>query len=104
MMGERWMRDVGGGQSDYVRTRDALAALREACARDPERALSDGVGRLDVEGIAGLLEARTRRGMLEWGARLLLRGFSEAYLPLVAYLEPPSTEVLAAMDLVALDG
>jgi hypothetical protein len=103
MSGERWLRDVGGPHSDYVRTRSALAALREACARDPERARADGVSALDVDGITGELEARTRRGMLEWGARLLIRGFAEAYLPLVGYLEPPSPEVVAAMDLVLLD-
>ena len=59
---------------------------------------------LAVDGVIGELEARTRRGMLEWGARLLLRGFAEAYLPLTAHLEPPSVEVIAAMDLVQLDG
>lgn len=104
MTGERWLRDVGGPQSDYVRTRSALAALREACVRDPDRALADGVTALAVDGVIGELEARTRRGMLEWAARLLVRGFAEAYLPLVAYLEPPAEDVIAAMDLVLLDG
>lgn len=103
MSGERWLRDVGGPQSDYVRTRAALASLREACARDPERAQAEGVSPLDVDSVSGALEACTRRGMLEWGARLLLRGFAEAYLPLSAYLEPVQPEVLAAMDLVLLD-
>jgi hypothetical protein len=103
MSGERWLRDVGGTQSDYVRTRSALASLREACARDADRALADKVTALDVEGVTGELEARTRRGMLEWAARLLLRGFAEAFLPLTAYLEPPTVDVIAAMDLVVLD-
>ena len=103
MAGERWLRDVGGAQSDYIRTRSALAALREVCGRDPGRSLGDGVRALDVDGIAGELEARTRRGMLEWGARLLIRGFAEAYLPLMSYLEPPTPELIAAMDLVLLD-
>jgi tetratricopeptide (TPR) repeat protein len=104
MSGERWLRDVGGAHSDYVRTRSALAALREVCSRDPERALADGVDPLEIDGVAGALEARTRRGMLEWGSRLLLRGFAEAYLPLLAYLEAPGPELIAAMDLVLLDG
>jgi len=103
MSSDRWLRDVGGPQSDYVRTRSALAALREAVARDVERAAADGVAPLDVDSVTAALEARTRRGMLEWGARLLVRGFAEAYLPLVTYLEPPSDEMLAAMDLVFLD-
>ena len=42
--------------------------------------------------------------MLEWGARLILRGFAEAYRPMVAYLEPPPIDALAAMDLVVCDG
>ena len=33
-----------------------------------------------------------------------IRGFAEAYLPLLSYLEAPPTEVIAAMDLVVLDG
>jgi hypothetical protein len=103
MTGERWLRDVGGPQSDYVRTRAALAALRETCSRDPARSHEDGVASLDVDGVLGEMEARTRRGMLEWGARLLLRGFAEAYLPLASYLEPPPVELIAAMDLVVLD-
>jgi hypothetical protein len=59
---------------------------------------------LEVDGVSGALEARTRRGMLEWAARLLIRGFAEAYLPLVSYLEAPPMEIIAAMDLVILDG
>ncbi len=104
MTGERWLRDVGGANSDYVRTRAALASLRDAASRDPERAAADGVSALDADRVLGELEARTRRGMLEWGARLLIRGFAEAYLPLVTYLEPIPVEVIAAMDLVVLDG
>ena len=104
MSGERWLRDVGGAQSDYVRTRAALASLRDASARDLERSVADGVSPLEVDGVLGELEARTRRGMLEWGARLIIRGFAEAYLPLASYLEPPPIEVIAAMDLVLLDG
>jgi hypothetical protein len=104
MSGERWLRDVGGSHSDYVRTRGALTALRDACTRDPARANEDGVSALSIDGVLGELEAKTRRGMLEWGARLLLRGFAEAYLPLHAYLEPISVEVIAAMGLVVLDG
>ncbi len=104
MVGERWLRDVGGAQSDYVRTRDALATFREAIQQNPSRAQAERVSARDVDGVLGELEARTRRGMLEWGARLVIRGFAEAYLPLVAYLEAPPPEVLAAMDLVVLDG
>ncbi len=104
MSGERWLRDVGGAQSDYVRTRAALASLREAAARDAERSAADGVSPLDADGVLGEIEARTRRGVLEWGARLIIRGFAEAYLPLLAYLEPPAPELIAAMDLVLLDG
>jgi hypothetical protein len=104
MSGERWLRDVGGAHSDYVRTRAALASLRDAASKDPDRAAADGMSALEVDGVLGELEARTRRGMLEWGARLLIRGFAEAYLPLASYLEPPPTEVIAAMDLVVLDG
>jgi hypothetical protein len=104
MSGERWLRDVGGAQSDYVRTRAALTAFRDACARDPARATEDSVSTLEIDGALGELEARTRRGMLEWGARLLLRGFAEAYLPLAAYLEPLPVEVIAASGLVVLDG
>jgi hypothetical protein len=33
-----------------------------------------------------------------------VRGFAEAYLPMVACLEPPPLELLAAMGLVRLDG
>ena len=104
MSGERWLRDVGGPQSEYVRTRAALTALREAAGRDAGRANEDGLSPLDVDGALGEMEARTRRGMLEWGARLLLRGFAEAFLPLASYLEAPVVEVIAAMDLVLLDG
>lgn len=104
MTGERWLRDVGGASSDYVRTRAAMTALREAMLRNPERAQHEGVDPLDVDRALGELEARTRRGMLEWGARLIIRGFAEAYLPLVACLEPPPVEVLSAMDLIVLDG
>lgn len=104
MTGDRWQRDVGGAQSDFARTRAALSAFREALASDPARAKTERVSALDVDGALGGLEARTRRGMLEWGARLIIRGFAEAYLPLVAYLEAPSLEELAAMDLVVCDG
>lgn len=104
LVGERWLRDVGGAQSDYVRTRAALGALRESLAQDPKSATTEGVSVRDIDGALGELEARTRRGMLEWGARLVIRGFAEAYLPMVAMLEAPSPEVLAAMDLVVLDG
>ena len=104
MVGERWLRDVGGAHSDYVRTRDALANFREAVQQNPSRAQSERVSVREIDGILGELESRTRRGMLEWGARLVIRGFAEAYLPLVAYLEAPPPEVLAAMDLVVLDG
>lgn len=103
MAGERTLRDVGGAQSDYVRTRAALSALKESLQHEGARG-QDGVSALDIDSALGELEARTRRGMLEWGARLVLRGFAEAYLPMVAYLEAPSPEVLAAMDLVVLDG
>ncbi len=104
MAPERWLRDVSGLQSDYVRTRSALTQLRDACLRDPERAVAEGVSALEIDATLGELEARTRRGMLEWSARLLLRGFAEAFLPLSAYLEPPPYEALAAMGLVLLDG
>lgn len=104
MTGDRWLRDVGGAHSDYVRTRAQLSAFREAVAADPARARAERVSPLDVDGALGELEARTRRGMLEWGARLTLRGFAEAYLPLVAHLEAPALEVLAAMDLLVCDG
>jgi tetratricopeptide (TPR) repeat protein len=104
MTGDRWLRDVGGAQSDYVRTRAALTAFREAIAADPSRAKLERVSPREVDGAVGALEARTRRAMLEWGARLILRGFAEAYLPMVAYLEPPPIDVLAAMDLVVCDG
>jgi hypothetical protein len=103
MTGERWLRDVGGSQSDYVRTRGALAALREACGRDSDAASAGGVAPLEIDGVVGALEARTRRGMLEWGSRLLIRGFAEAYLPLSAFLSAPPAELVAAMDLVLLD-
>ena len=95
---------LGGAQSDFARTRAALSSLREALANDPVRAKSERVSALDVDGALGGLEAQTRRGMLEWGARLIIRGFAEAYLPLVAYLEAPTLEELAAMDLVVCDG
>jgi tetratricopeptide (TPR) repeat protein len=104
MTGDRWLRDVGGAQSDYVRTRDALTAFREALAADPARARAERLSPRDVDGAVGALEARTRRAMLEWGARLTVRGFAEVYLPLVAYLEPPSLDALAAMDLVVCEG
>lgn len=104
MTGDRWSRDVGGAQSDYARTRAALSAFREAVAGDSARAKSERVSALDVDGALGGLEARTRRGMLEWGARLIIRGFAEAYLPLTAYLDAPSREELAAMDLFVCDG
>lgn len=104
MTGDRWLRDVGGAQSDYVRTRDALTAFREALAADSPRAKAERVGPRDVDGALGALEARTRRAMLEWGARLIVRGFAEVYLPLVAYLEPPPLDALAAMDLVVCEG
>ncbi|MFO0606620.1 MAG: hypothetical protein U0324_25840 [Polyangiales bacterium] len=104
MTGDRWLRDVGGAQSDYVRTRDALTAFREAVAADSSRAKAERVAPRDVDGALGALEARTRRAMLEWGARLIVRGFAEVYLPLVAYLEPPPLDALAAMDLVVCEG
>ncbi|MBL8601740.1 MAG: hypothetical protein JNK72_07440 [Myxococcales bacterium] len=104
MSGDRWLRDVGGSQSEYARTRAALSAFREQVSLRPERAAAEGVEVLAVEGLVGELEARTRRGILEWGARLILRGFAEAYLPLVAWLEAPPMDVLAAMDLLVLDG
>ncbi len=104
MTGDRWLRDVGGAQSDYVRTRDALTAFREALAADASRAKAERVSPRDVDGALGALEARTRRAMLEWGARLIVRGFAEVYLPLVAYLEPPPLDALAAMDLVVCEG
>ncbi len=104
MTGDRWLRDVGGAQSDFTRTRAALSSLREALANVPARAKPERVSALDVDGALAGLEAQTRRGMLEWGARLILRGFAEAYLPLVAYLEAPTLEELAAMDLVVCDG
>lgn len=104
MTGERWLHDVGGAQSDYVRTRDALTAFREALHADPARAKAERISPRDVDAVLGALEARTRRAMLEWGARLILRGFAEVYLPLVAYLEAPSFDVLAAMDLVVCEG
>ena len=104
MTGDRWLRDVGGSQSDYVRTRAALTAFREAVATDASRARAEKVSALDIDAAVSELEARTRRAMLEWGARLILRGFAEAYLPMVAYLEAPPLEVLAAMDLVVCDG
>jgi hypothetical protein len=103
MAPDRWLRDVGGAQSDYVRTRAAMAAFREQLAGDSVRA-SEGIDPVEVDGAIGALEARTRRGMLEWGARLIVRGFAEVFLPLSAYLEAPPLEVLAAMDLVVLDG
>lgn len=104
MAGERWLGDVGGPQSEFMRTRAALAAFREAVSTHAAKAQAEGVCPRDVDGATGELEARTRRGMLEWGGRLLIRGFAEAYLPLVGYLEAPPSEVLAAMDLVVLDG
>ncbi len=104
MTGERWVRDVGGAQSEYVRTRGALSAFRDAIAQAGARPQAEGVTVLDVDGALGAMEARARRGMLEYGARLMVRGFAEAYLPMVACLEPPPLEMLAAMGLVRLDG
>jgi hypothetical protein len=104
MAPDRWLHDVGGAQSDYVRTRAAMGSFREQLAADPARAAADGIDVAEVDVAIGELEARTRRGMLEWGARLIVRGFAETYLPLAAYLEAPGVEVLAAMDLVVLDG
>jgi tetratricopeptide (TPR) repeat protein len=104
MAPDRWLKDVGGPQSEYVRTRAALTALRDACQRDPERALAEGVSALEVEAAISEMEARTRRGMLDWAARLLLRGFAEVFLPLRQYLEPPPYEAFAAMGVVLLDG
>lgn len=104
MAGERWQRDVGGAQSEYVRTRAALRAFREQVAQDPERARAEGVDALEVDALSGELEARTRRGLLSWGSMLVVRGFAEAWLPLVAYLEAPPVEVLAAMDLLVCEG
>ncbi len=104
MVGERWLHDVGGSHSDFVRTRTALMALREECAADPDRAHSEHLDPRAIDGLVGELDARTRRGMLEWGARLILRGFAEAYLPMVAWMEMPPWDVLAAMDLLVLDG
>jgi hypothetical protein len=104
MAHDRWLRDVGGVQSEYMRTRAGLSSLREACVKDPERALAEGVTALEVDAALGEMEARTRRGMLDWAARLLLRGFAEAFLPLKAYLEPPAYEAFAAMGVVLLDG
>lgn len=104
MAPDRWLRDVGGAQSDYVRTRLAMSTLREQLANVPLRAGAEQVDPTEVDGALCELEARTRRGMLEWGARLIVRGFAEVFLPLRAHLEPPSLEVLAAMDLVVFDG
>ncbi len=104
MAPDRWLRDVGGVQSEYMRVRGALSTLREACHRDPERALAEGVTALEIDARLGEMEAMTRRGMLDWAARLLLRGFAEAFLPLSAYLEAPPYEALAAMGVVTLDG
>lgn len=104
MAPDRWLRDVGGAQSDYVRTRAAMASFREQLGDDDARATAEGIDLAEIDAAIGELEARTRRGMLEWGARLIVRGFAEAYLPLSAYLEAPGVEVLAAMDLVVLDG
>ena len=104
MTGERWVRDVGGAQSEYVRTRAALSAFRDAIVQSGGRAPADVVTVLDIDSALGAMEARARRGMLEYGARLMVRGFAEAYLPMVACLEPPPLELLAAMGLVRLDG
>lgn len=103
MAPDRWLRDVGGAQSDYVRTRQAMNMLREQLATDAARAGSEGLDPRDVDSALGALEARTRRGMLEWGAKLIVRGFVEVFLPLCAYLEAPPLEVLAAMDLMVYD-
>lgn len=104
MAPERWLRDVGGAQSDFVRTRAAMAHFREQLATEGARGSTEGIDLAEIDAALGELESRTRRGMLEWGARLIVRGFAEAYLPLAAYLEAPGVEVLAAMDLVVLDG
>jgi hypothetical protein len=104
MAPDRGLRDVGGAQSDYVRTRLAMSTLREQLAGDPVRAAAEGVDPREVDGALCELEARTRRAMLEWGSRLIVRGFAEVFLPLCAYLEAPAPEVLAAMDLVVFDG
>ena len=104
MSGERWVRDVGGTQSEYVRTRAAMAAFRDAVVQGGAKPLAEGASVLEVDGLLGAMEARTRRGVLEYGARLMVRGFAEAYLPIVACLEPPALDVLAAMGLVRLDG
>jgi tetratricopeptide (TPR) repeat protein len=104
MTGERWVRDVGGAQSEYVRTRAALSAFRDAVVQSGHGCPSDVVTVLDIDGALGAMEARARRGMLEYGARLMVRGFAEAYLPMVACLEPPPMDMLAAMGLVRLDG
>lgn len=103
MAPDRWLRDVGGAQSDYVRTRLAMSTMREQAAVEPSRALADGVDLRDIDGALCELEARTRRAMLEWGARLIVRGFAEVFLPLCAYLEAPPLEVLAAMELMVFD-
>ncbi|MBI5517467.1 MAG: hypothetical protein HY909_27095 [Deltaproteobacteria bacterium] len=106
MAPNRWLRDVGGPVSEYARTRAALMTFRETLAHRPVLEDPNGAGptALAVEGLLGELEARTRRGMLAWGSRLLVRGFAEAYLPVVALLEAPSPELLAAMGLVVFDG
>jgi tetratricopeptide (TPR) repeat protein len=106
MAPSRWLRDVGGPQSEYARTRAALMAYRETLSHRPvlEDPRVPGPTVLAVEGLLGELEARTRRAMLAWGARLLVRGFAEAYLPLVALLEAPAPELIAAMGLVVCDG
>ena len=95
---------MGGAQSEYVRTRSALSAFRDAIVQSGHRCPSDVVTVLDIDGALGAMEARARRGMLEYGARLMVRGFAEAYLPMVACLEPPPMDMLAAMGLVRLDG
>ena len=88
--------------SDLQRRR--VTGQLQIAAADPARAAAEGVDPREVDGALGELEARTRRAMLEWGSRLIVRGFAEVFLPLCAYLEAPAVEVLAAMDLVVFDG
>lgn len=104
MAPDRWLRDVGGAQSDYVRTRLAMSTLREQLGAERLRSAAPDLDPTEVDGALCELEARTRRGMLEWGARLIVRGFAEVFLPMSAHLEAPPIEVLAAMDLVVFDG
>lgn len=104
MAPERYQQDTGGPNGEYARTRAALWRFHEEILQDPEGARRENIEALAVEALVGELEANTRRRLLRSGSLLVVCHFANAFLPLMTYLEAPSIEVMAAMDLVVCQG